>query len=598
VTDELLEEPPLGVRFSDEEAQTLVEDTLGAAGAFAATDFGVDGRSKDKGSNQDFAMAATIRVRGRSGDEEAYQFGAVADGVTSRTLWPERAARIAVLVAWRVARRYVQRHPTFAHDEFEKFTRELTEDINRALENDMTLLLSAGAVPPGWAPETYRQFMVRRELWYNSTLLVALLGANGGFAASCGDGGFVVRKRENGTEKSVVLVGSTDNLTVSGVVSLAADAMQFRKSRIAMSTNTNVEILITSDGVDRSLRRNRGEEVEQLDPYDVISAKDSKELLAWMTGTLREIPDREVDNISTAILHWPPPATPPLPPVTYLEPIVPPGKTTLQINREAEARFERPQDPNHGSLNDAVTTKSVDPADSGTRSVSDASSHPPSLPGGLDSVVERIETIANQLNEAASGHNFNPFPARPANDENRSTTKAVSAAMSVTEGKGTRLDVDTIRLAVSAIFERTNRMAQLVKGESRYFIESFATSMWMSLTKDCRRRLLYLSYSRSWSDLRNFSPICISAIYLKGQLSDDIRRSSGVMKEIVDVLNSLSISPGGRAFRLDFDDVEDTVAFPNLIHKAIENGEISERVEQAHRDILIRCRTLGQNEKP
>src|SRR5262245_37164659 len=102
--DELLrDQPPLGLRLSQAEAENLVADTTGAAGVFAATDIGP---ALDKASNQDFALAATIRIRQARGAEAVYQFAAVADGVTSRTLWPERSARLAAFAAWRAARKH------------------------------------------------------------------------------------------------------------------------------------------------------------------------------------------------------------------------------------------------------------------------------------------------------------------------------------------------------------------------------------------------------------------------------------------------------------------------------------------------------------
>src|SRR5438067_11114881 len=84
--DELLKQPPLGISLTQDEAAELIADTVGAAGAIAATDLGPG--AQEKASNQDFALAATIKVTRPNDTSENYQFAAVADGVTTRTLWP------------------------------------------------------------------------------------------------------------------------------------------------------------------------------------------------------------------------------------------------------------------------------------------------------------------------------------------------------------------------------------------------------------------------------------------------------------------------------------------------------------------------------
>src|SRR5262245_58496762 len=58
--DTLLDQPPLGLKLSQAEAEHLIADTIGAADVLAATDVGPIGQ--DKASNQDFALAATIRA--------------------------------------------------------------------------------------------------------------------------------------------------------------------------------------------------------------------------------------------------------------------------------------------------------------------------------------------------------------------------------------------------------------------------------------------------------------------------------------------------------------------------------------------------------
>jgi hypothetical protein len=343
--DDLLNQPPLGLRLTQDEAEKLIADTTGAAGALAATDIGPD--EQDKPSNQDFALAATFRLDADDAPT-VYQFAAVADGVTTRTLWPERSARLAVFAAWRVARRHVEAHRGFSHEAFERFRDDLVQEIRAVLEADMVTLLTAGPsgtglVPPGWAPDTYEQFKDRRELWYNSTLLVCLVGAEAGFIATCGDGGLVVRKTENSESKSVVVVRSVDDLSVSGVVSLGPDALQFRQTRTLLTADTRLEIILSTDGVDRSLRRDAGRDDAEFDPYGTeFSRTDSASRLhSAMIRTMQGIEAREIDNISTAVLHWPPSALPPLASPRYVGPIAAYGETIADINRKSDRAARR-----------------------------------------------------------------------------------------------------------------------------------------------------------------------------------------------------------------------------------------------------------------
>jgi protein phosphatase 2C-like protein len=336
--DTLLNQPALGLQLSQDEAEKLIADTTAAAGAIAATDIGPVGQ--DKESNQDFALAATIRVV-RGGAPAVYQFAAVADGVTTRTLWPERSARLAAFAAWRVARRHVEDNRNFSHEAFDGFRDALVREIKHCLECDIAMLIEAGTIPAGWARDTYAQCKGRRELWYNSTLHVALVGPDAGFVLSCGDGGLVVRKRENGETKSVVLVRSTDDISVSGIVSLAPNSMRFSQTRIAINPETSVDIIIATDGVDRSLRRDAGNDDESFDPYgaEFVSSLAPKTFKGLVDTRLGQIATREIDNISSAVLHWPPPTVLPTPLLPgFIGPIVAVGEGVDEVNARIEAR--------------------------------------------------------------------------------------------------------------------------------------------------------------------------------------------------------------------------------------------------------------------
>ncbi len=310
--DRLLPQPPLGLHLTQGDAEKLIDDTTGATGVLAATDMGPSGQ--DKGSNQDFALAATIRIPRPGGPPAVYQFAAVADGVTTRTFWPERTARLAVLAAWRVVRRHVEAHGGFSDDDVDRFRQALVRGIRDALEADMRSIAAAGdnLVPAGWARDTYHHFRGRRELWYNSTLLVAFVGAEAGMLAVWGDGGAVVRKSEDGRTTSTVLVRSTDDVAVSGVISLAADRFDFSPVRIALAPTTRLEIILSTDGVDRALRHDS--DAADFDPYDAsFSGQSSSQALnAMLAARLDQVASRDIDNISAAVLQWPHPRLPPL----------------------------------------------------------------------------------------------------------------------------------------------------------------------------------------------------------------------------------------------------------------------------------------------
>src|SRR5262249_41707249 len=213
--------------------------------------------------------------------------------------------------------------------------------IRDALEGDMAVLSApdhAKVVPAGWAPETYEQFKSRRDLWYNSTLLVVLVGPEAGFVMTCGDGGLVVRKRLGDENKSTVLVQSTDDLSVTGVVSLAPDALQFRQTRIALPENCSIEIVMATDGVDRTLRRALGAQNSDQDPYgpDFTRTSSAGSLNALMLHGLDQIENRDIDNVSAAVLRWPSPPPPVRATPAYQGTVAGTGQTVDDINRKLE----------------------------------------------------------------------------------------------------------------------------------------------------------------------------------------------------------------------------------------------------------------------
>ena len=305
--DEILQQPALGLALTPEEARDLLFDSASSDRVAAATDIGPVGQ--DKGSNQDFALAATFHLRDSAGQRRKVQFVAVADGVTTRTFWPERSSRLAALVAWQVAREHAK-SGDFSRDGLERLRNVLVRRLSEAMAQDRNLIINSGTVPTGWDPALFRSLQGRAEYWYNSTLIVAMAGADGGFVLSCGDGGAVVTKRSvPGESKTFVLVRSTDDLSVSGVVSMTPDAMRFKSTLVRIEPGDFLEITLSSDGVDRSLRRTLEQDTAEADPYGAMySNLDSAALLDRVQSSLAPIADREIDNVSVATLRWPPSA--------------------------------------------------------------------------------------------------------------------------------------------------------------------------------------------------------------------------------------------------------------------------------------------------
>jgi len=88
--DYIVDTVPLAITLREEEVADLRQTTDTIA---AATAFGPDGQ--EKASNEDFALASC----GKDAAGRDVAIGIVADGVSTKTFWPARSARIATLVA-------------------------------------------------------------------------------------------------------------------------------------------------------------------------------------------------------------------------------------------------------------------------------------------------------------------------------------------------------------------------------------------------------------------------------------------------------------------------------------------------------------------
>lgn len=242
-------EPPLSFALTDEEMAALTQDHSAATlnAAVAATIYGP--ANQDKQSNEDFAIATVV-----DGD---WAFAALADGVTQKTFWAARTARIACLVAFRTFRRFVQSSDGTTDQSLTNFRTELATALQQALAGERRHLLERAAVPPRFDEDLYRRVRGRDDLWFNSTLLVAALGEYCGFVLWAGDGGIVVKKtyRDGTPPEEKVALTSTDDVSLATHVGLSVTPNQFTLRRLDYQNLSHIEVFLASDGVDRTLQQ-------------------------------------------------------------------------------------------------------------------------------------------------------------------------------------------------------------------------------------------------------------------------------------------------------------------------------------------------------
>jgi hypothetical protein len=312
--DELLREPALIVDLSEDDIAYMTASTVdGFDYPIAATCFGPD--EQDKLKNEDFALAAVIKTH--SG---LHAFAAVADGVSTKTFWAERAARLACIAAYETVRDYIPHWESSGIDALAaEFRDALARRILKAFERDRDLLLSYPKIRPlGWAPTLHDQYIEDRSYWYNSTLLVAYLGLQKGLVCFAGDGGVkIIKSLGDGAPQSqkdeIVPLKSTEEMEINSYVSLAG----IKDLRVGIVTylpnlNANIKIYLASDGPDRSLQRGNIE-----GGLSVLAADSSPHAAAHLEKLWNE-EFAEHDNYSFAQLEWPMPIF-----VSNLPPFIP-----------------------------------------------------------------------------------------------------------------------------------------------------------------------------------------------------------------------------------------------------------------------------------
>ncbi len=283
-------ELPLSIRLTDEEYRLLTVRTHDLAIAAAGTIYGPS--NQDKQTNEDFALSTVLTSE--AGEE--YAFGAVADGVSTKTFWAARTSRIACLIAFREIRRHIQLARPL--ETLESLRGRLCESLRTALASERDFLRRHGAVPPGWSLENYGRYQERDELWFNSTLLLGCLGETGGLVVWAGDGGICLRKIPSSNLASPstnMVLQSKEESTITSFVSLRVKETDFQAARVHYDDVSAVDLYLSSDGVDRTLQRNPSQKYQD---FILDSGIEARTVLESMV----QLPLVEHDNFSIAHL--------------------------------------------------------------------------------------------------------------------------------------------------------------------------------------------------------------------------------------------------------------------------------------------------------
>lgn len=301
--DGFLDQPEIAIQLSDEEIRELCDP----ARPVALTHFGP--WPQDKVSNQDFALSARI-----GGAASSWGFAAVADGVSLKTFWPERASRIASLVAYKFFREKIQAgrleveepSPTF----LKSLATELSQHLEQALKEDRGQLEQAGNVPSTFTPEVFQEKIEDLKLWYNTTLLVALFGPRQGLVLYAGDGGVVLVKKRGGSIDPVFTQRTAPGVELDRYVSLKMGDSEFQGRWIRTVDCERAAIFLSSDGLDRTLQQNdmSYEELLPVKAYDDPRGAWSRLREQHQGYCFSDRPAKviEPDNSSLALVCWPP----------------------------------------------------------------------------------------------------------------------------------------------------------------------------------------------------------------------------------------------------------------------------------------------------
>lgn len=322
--DTALKQPPFPLRLRDIDMDAF--QNADAAGASAVTHFGP--AKQDKTSNEDFALAATFVAGGHR-----YAFASLADGVSTKTFWPDRSSRLACLVAYRAFRRRAAEADALSSEWIDSIRHELGPRLQSAFQADRACL-DGFVSPPGWSEGLYQRNRDVERYWYNTTLLAALVGETAGMILFSGDGGILVEKTyPGGRVVRTSLLEAGDDMAVFNTPSMDGEIV-INGVRIDLSDGaTAMRLMMFTDGVDRTLARSGDRWAWMSGPKE--GRPGSRELHARL-ASLAASPASELDNMSVASLSWP------LAPVRPGEAVAEP--VTVQLDAGTRIAIERLSD--------------------------------------------------------------------------------------------------------------------------------------------------------------------------------------------------------------------------------------------------------------
>lgn len=319
--DFAIDQPPLEFLLRDEDIRAFLDAENG--GAAAATNFGPSGQ--DKSRNEDAALAACFRVR-----NQMYAFVSVADGVSTKTFWPERASRLACLTAYRLCRDWASDAGEFSQQWIAQFRSALADQLTASFQNDRAEIMDV-ATPPDWSPQMFERYKKVDRYWYNTTLIMALIGPAAGVVLWSGDGGVLMQKcYPNRAPVRKSALESGDEVTVINAPSLEGP-ITLNSARIDLSDGVDeFRLFLCTDGVDRSLAR-LGNRWLWFDGDQAFPprAQNLSSLLSGLVGNA----SCERDNLSVATFAWPPPGQRPA--------AKRPASQAVEVSREALRAVER-----------------------------------------------------------------------------------------------------------------------------------------------------------------------------------------------------------------------------------------------------------------
>ncbi len=293
--DRLLDEPALALQLDDAEVDDL---RGGLSVAAAATSIGPAGQ--DKLSNQDFALAG----RGRDHAGGPVVIAVVADGVVPDVL----AGAIGTAC-----------RPCRLPDDTFGFSRRADRigtagpGLARPPRGGVAgrpgkrprIASGGGHHAGGLGPAVFQARVGQADLWYNTTLLAGVFARAGGIVMFAGDGGVVLRRDGAGGSHEVkVALQSSDDLAIATYVSLGVTEQDFTAAHIALPAGTRrADLILASDGVDRTLQRRFGVEAtaQAYLSLDLANARSASSHLDRLCGW----DVVEQDNLSVARISWP-----------------------------------------------------------------------------------------------------------------------------------------------------------------------------------------------------------------------------------------------------------------------------------------------------